>query len=112
MHDNREHPPAERFNAGQKIVFWGVVLGAVALLASGLTLMFPFYWLGMDGMQDAAHPRRGRSGHDRAHHRPHLHWHDRHEGAFSAMWTGEVDRTWAKEHHGLWYEELTGSRGR
>ena len=36
---------------GQKIVFWGVVLGAVGLLASGLTLMFPFYWLGMDGMQ-------------------------------------------------------------
>ena len=44
-------PGQARFNAGQKIVFWGVVLGAVALLASGLTLMFPFYWLGMDGMQ-------------------------------------------------------------
>jgi cytochrome b subunit of formate dehydrogenase len=33
------------------------------------------------------------------------------KGAFGAMWTGEVDRTWAKEHHGLWYEELTGEPG-
>lgn len=39
--------------AGQKIVFWGVTLGGLLLLASGLTLMFPFYWFGYDGMQTA-----------------------------------------------------------
>lgn len=27
------------------------------------------------------------------------------EGAFEAMWTGEVDYNWAKEHHDLWLEE-------
>jgi formate dehydrogenase subunit gamma len=27
------------------------------------------------------------------------------QGAFDAMNTGEVDRNWAKEHHGLWVEE-------
>jgi hypothetical protein len=27
------------------------------------------------------------------------------EGAFEAMWTGEVDFNWAKEHHNLWLEE-------
>ena len=27
------------------------------------------------------------------------------EGAFEAMWTGEVDFNWAKEHHDLWLEE-------
>ena len=31
------------------------------------------------------------------------------EGAFDAMGTGEVDVQWAKEHHGLWYEEATGA---
>jgi formate dehydrogenase subunit gamma len=30
------------------------------------------------------------------------------EGAFEAMGTGEVDAQWAKEHHNLWYEEVTG----
>jgi formate dehydrogenase subunit gamma len=28
------------------------------------------------------------------------------EGAFEAMWTGEVDYNWAKEHHDLWLEDL------
>jgi formate dehydrogenase subunit gamma len=28
------------------------------------------------------------------------------EGAFDAMGTGEVDVQWAKEHHGLWYDEV------
>jgi formate dehydrogenase subunit gamma len=27
------------------------------------------------------------------------------EGAFEAMWTGEVDLNWAKEHHDLWLED-------
>jgi formate dehydrogenase subunit gamma len=27
------------------------------------------------------------------------------EGAFEAMWTGEVDLNWAKEHHRQWLEE-------
>lgn len=28
------------------------------------------------------------------------------EGALEGMVTGEVDETWAKEHHDLWYEEV------
>jgi hypothetical protein len=27
------------------------------------------------------------------------------KGAFEAMWTGEVDFNWAKEHHDLWLED-------
>ena len=28
------------------------------------------------------------------------------EGAYDAMGTGEVDETWAKQHHSLWLEEV------
>ena len=28
------------------------------------------------------------------------------EGALEGMVTGEVDETWAKEHHDIWYEEV------
>jgi formate dehydrogenase subunit gamma len=28
------------------------------------------------------------------------------EGAFDAMGSGEVEEQWAREHHGLWLEEL------
>ncbi len=27
-------------------------------------------------------------------------------GAFQAMWSGRVDRNWAREHHSLWYREI------
>jgi formate dehydrogenase subunit gamma len=113
MHDDGRNPPARKFNAGQKIVFWGVTLGGLLLLASGLSLMFPFYWFGYDGMQSAqivhavlalcmialifGHVYIGTIGM---------------EGAFDAMWSGDVDRNWAKEHHSIWYERVTGSRAR
>jgi formate dehydrogenase subunit gamma len=107
LNDDPRKPSAHRFNAGQKLVFWGVLLGGIATLASGVTLMFPFYWFGYDGMQWAqlmhavvalllialiiGHIYIGTVGM---------------EGAVDAMWSGRVDRNWAKEHHDLWYASI------
>jgi formate dehydrogenase subunit gamma len=101
-----KHAPARRFNAGEKLVFWGA-LGAGALVAvSGYLLLFPFYVTDIAGMQVAqvvhsviailfvalilGHIYIGTLGI---------------EGAFEAMWTGEVDLNWAKEHHDLWLQD-------
>jgi formate dehydrogenase subunit gamma len=109
-----DHPPAYRFNAGQKLMYWIVVLGGAAVAISGYILMFPFYGTGIAGMQLAqivhgivavlfiaamlAHIYIGTIGM---------------EGAFEAMGTGEVDLNWAKEHHRLWVDEEMGrSTGR
>ena len=35
------HPPAKKFNAGQKIIFWSVVIGGAALSFTGVMLLFP-----------------------------------------------------------------------
>jgi formate dehydrogenase subunit gamma len=101
-----DHPPAYRFNAGQKIIYWIVVLGGTAVAISGYLLMFPFYGTTIAGMQLAqmihgtvavlfvavmiAHAYIGTIGM---------------EGAFEAMGEGTVDLNWAKEHHSLWLEE-------
>lgn len=101
-----EHPPAPRFNAGQKGIYWIVVLGGGLAAASGYQLMFPFYITGIEGMQLAqivhavvavlfiavmlAHIYIGSIGM---------------EGAFEAMGSGEVDLSWAREHHKLWLDE-------
>jgi formate dehydrogenase subunit gamma len=102
-----EHVPADRFNAGQKMIYWIVVLGGGAVAISGYILMFPFYGgFTIAGMQTAqivhgivgvlfiaamlAHIYIGSIGM---------------EGAFEAMGTGEVDLNWAKEHHSLWVEK-------
>ena len=101
-----KHPPAYRFNAGQKLVYWIVVLGGGAVAASGYILMFPFYGTDIGTMQNAqmvhatvavlfiaamlAHIYIGTIGM---------------EGAFEAMGEGTVDVNWAKEHHSLWLKE-------
>jgi formate dehydrogenase subunit gamma len=108
-----KHPPARRFNAGEKLVFWLALSAGVAVSASGYLLLFPFYATSIIGMQIAnvihsvgailfialilGHIYIGTIGM---------------EGAFEAMWTGEVDFNWAKEHHNLWLEEeLTKGEG-
>jgi len=107
------HPPARRFNAGQKLIFWSVVLGGLALSISGLVMLFPFgasgvvgVQLDINGMQLAqyvhatvgviliaimiAHIYIGSLGM---------------EGAYDAMGSGEVDLAWARAHHSLWVDE-------
>jgi formate dehydrogenase subunit gamma len=101
------HPPAGKFNAGQKLIFWSVTLGGIALSVTGFFLLFPayagtqadwqFYQL-IHGIVSAilsaiilAHIYIGSVGM---------------EGAFDAMGSGEVDLNWAKEHHSLWVKEM------
>ncbi|HEV7369174.1 formate dehydrogenase subunit gamma [Arenibaculum sp.] len=99
------HPESGRFNAGQKGIFWAVVLGGIAMTVTGIMLMTPFYVTGVSGMQIAhvvhailaalmiamilGHIYIGTIGM---------------EGAFDAMGKGEVDENWAIEHHRGWYE--------
>jgi formate dehydrogenase subunit gamma len=101
-----QHVSAGRFNAGEKLVFWFAFGAGVAVIVSGLMLLFPFYVTGIFGMQIAqvvhavvavlfvaviiAHIYIGTLGI---------------EGAFDAMATGKVDYNWAKEHHDLWLQE-------
>ncbi len=101
-----DHPPAYRFNAGQKAIFWIQVLGGTAMVMSGYVLIFPFYGTGIAGMELASvvhaivamlyiaamlgHIYIGTLGM---------------EGAFEAMGEGTVDLNWAKEHHSLWLEQ-------
>ena len=106
--------PSHRFNAGEKIVFWGGVflLGAV-VVASGFVLdkIVPGLIYERSTMQMAnmvhgvatvlmmamfmGHIYIGTIGM---------------EGAYSAMRTGYVDETWAKEHHELWHADIQAGK--
>ncbi|MEQ8355180.1 MAG: formate dehydrogenase subunit gamma [Kiloniellaceae bacterium] len=122
------HPPAKKFNAGQKFIFWAVVLGGISISLSGLALLFPFQFAffaktfqvinvfgfglpeNLTMLQEMqlsqlwhsivaliliaiiiGHIYIGSLGM---------------EGAFEAMGSGDVDLNWAKEHHGLWVDEV------
>ena len=106
--------PSHRFNAGEKVVFWLGVLGlGVIVVASGLVLdkLIPGLIYERGTMQIAnmihgvatvlmmamfmGHIYMGTIGM---------------QGAYSAMRTGYVDETWAKEHHELWYNDIKAGK--
>jgi formate dehydrogenase subunit gamma len=125
------HPPAKKFNFGQKCIFWSVVLGGASLSVTGLALMFPFEITPFAGtfavinvfgfglpteLSPLAETQLSQV------------WHGivglimiaiiiAHiyigslgmEGAFDAVSTGQVDENWAREHHSLWAAELDGA---
>jgi formate dehydrogenase subunit gamma len=104
--------PSGRFNAGEKIWFWGGVIGLGAVSsASGLVLDFPNFdqtrslmmlanivhvisalWL---VMWASTHIYLGTVGTT---------------GAYEAMRDGYVDETWAREHAQYWYEDVKAGR--
>lgn len=101
------HPPAGFANAGEKIFFWLLFFGGIALAISGFYLLFPNFGWERSTMQLAhivhagsgliliavalGHMYLGTVGV---------------EGSFEGMVTGEVDETFAKEHHSVWYDEV------
>ena len=40
LFSKKHHPPARKFNAGQKLIFWSVVLFGASISVSGLSLLF------------------------------------------------------------------------
>ena len=105
-----KHIASGRFNAGEKVWFWGgVVVLSLALVASGAILLFPNFDQVRATMQQASivhmiaavlvisaslgHIYLGTIGV---------------EGAYQAMRTGYVDEIWAKSHHEYWYNDVKG----
>ncbi|MGF1694212.1 formate dehydrogenase subunit gamma [Vibrio lamellibrachiae] len=101
------HPSAEFSNAGEKALFWLLIVAGSIAAFSGLVLDFPIFGQTRRDMELSNlvhmlsalilicgfvfHIYIGLFGM---------------EGALEAMVTGEVDETWAKEHHDIWYEEV------
>lgn len=128
MFSKGSHPPARRFNAGQKLLFWLVILGGLSVSLSGIALLFPFEFsmfsktfaffnlFGFDLPANLTPMQEMQLSHV---------WHGvigllliaviiAHiyigtigmEGAFDAMGSGMVDENWAREHHSQWVDEL------
>lgn len=129
------HPPAKKFNAGQKMIFWSVIVFGASISASGLSLLFPFelpmFAKTFAILNQTGLPQAVGFGELPVILAPHEEmqlatlWHSimafvltaiilAHiyigsvgmEGAFDAMGSGEVEEQWAREHHGLWLKEL------
>jgi formate dehydrogenase subunit gamma len=107
-----EHVPSGRFNFGEKTWFWfGVTILGLVVSASGLVLDFPNFGQLRETMQtfnlihviaavflmllSFGHIYMGTIGVD---------------GALDSMKTGNVDETWAREHHENWYNDIKAGK--
>ncbi len=109
-----EETPSGRFNAGEKVLFWGgVFLLGIVVVGSGLVLDKVIPGLAyLRGDMQVAHMIHGVAtvlmmamflGHI---YLGTIGMKD----AYAAMKTGHVDEGWAKEHHALWYEDIQAGR--
>ena len=103
-----KHPSAGHMNGGEKIWYWFIATFGVAVCISGLALHFPNFVQSRETLQLAnvihavcamiwlaiafGHMYIGTLGT---------------EGAIEGMTTGYVSVEWAKQHHSLWYEQVS-----
>ncbi|MDQ7069634.1 MAG: formate dehydrogenase subunit gamma [Rhodobacterales bacterium] len=103
------HVSSHQFNFGEKTWFWMVILVGIVMSATGIALEFPWLFDDLRVLQASTvlhavgaillisvsigHIYIGTIGM---------------EGSLDSMLKGEVDENWAKEHHDLWYEKVTG----
>jgi formate dehydrogenase subunit gamma len=107
--EDDQMPSADRFNPGQKMLFWGFFWSAILLLISGLVLWLPQYipW-NLHVVREIAvfvhavaflftvalfiiHVYMGTA---------------MERGAFGSVIRGDVSRAWANKHHHTWYQQL------
>jgi formate dehydrogenase subunit gamma len=102
-------PPAGRYNAGQKLLFWSFFLGGVVLLASGLVLWFtesiPWAWRWLRYISVVVHAGTALLliGNLMIHVYMGVF---AERGAFGSVIRGDVSLAFAKRYHPGWYQEI------
>ncbi len=106
-----EHmPPAGRYNAGQKALFWSFFYSAIMLLLTGLVLWFPeqipWSWRWLRYFSVLLHPVAALL--TIANFMIHIYMSVFAErGAFGSVVRGDVSLEFAKRYHPGWYDEIT-----
>ena len=106
--------PSHRFNAAEKLLFWGGVFGlGLVVVGSGLVAngLVPGLGVNRGQMQVALMVHGVASLLMLAMFLGHIYIGSiGMKGAYSAMRTGYVDEGWAKEHHELWYDDIKAGK--
>lgn len=109
--EDQDMPPAGRYNAGQKSLFWGFVVCMVLLLLSGIVLWYPQYypWHSLLAMRIAILIHASSALLTIGLFLIHVYMGVFAErGAMDSMVHGDVSMHFVKRYHPRWYEEITG----
>lgn len=102
-------PPAGKFNAGQKVLFWVLLVSMLVLLLTGLAIwrpwLAPLFPIGALRLSVLLHAVGSAVliimviGH--------IYMGIWTKGSIRGMTRGQVPESWAKQHHPAWYREMT-----
>jgi formate dehydrogenase subunit gamma len=112
--EDDQMPPAGRYNAGQKLLFWGFFVFGMLLLLSGVILWFPEYipWSLRFLRYTAVIVHVGSALITIGLFMLHVYMGVFAErGAFGSVIRGDVSAEFARRYHPGWYKEVTGSSG-
>ena len=108
-------PPAGRYNAGQKLLFWSFFIGGIVLLATGLVLWFtesiPWEWRWVRYISVVLHAGTAllMIGNLMIHVYMGVF---AERGAFGSVIRGDVSLAFAKRYHPGWYQEIVRKSAR
>jgi len=104
-------PPAGRYNAGQKLLFWGFFWSTLLLLVSGIIMWSPQYfaWHSLIALRIAVLVHAAAALFTIGLFMIHLYMGIFAErGAFGSVIRGDVSIAFAKRYHPTWYKEIVG----
>ena len=106
--DEEGLPPVGKYNAGQKILFWVLVISMLMLLVSGVVIwreyFSGFFAIGIIRLASLLHAFFAFVL--IASITVHIYAAIWVKGSMGAMLYGKVSRAWARKHHKLWYDEM------
>ncbi len=106
--DDHNMPEQGKYNGGQKLLFWGLVLFMLVLLVSGVLMWYAWLTLPVDVVRLASVLHSVAAFAIIGLIILHVYAAIWTRGTIRAMMYGTVTRAWAKQHHRGWYRKVTG----
>ena len=106
--DDHNMPEQGKYNGGQKVLFWALVVCMVLMTASGVIIWRAWFAFDVTLVRVAVVVHSAAAALMIGLIMVHVYAAIWVRGTLRAMWYGTVTRAWAKQHHRGWYRRVTG----
>lgn len=106
--DDHNMPEQDKYNGGQKLLFWALTACVLLLAVSGILIWRAYFDFGIGLVRFGAVVHAAAAAFMIGLIMVHVYAAIWTKGTIRAMWYGTVTRAWAKQHHRGWYRQMTG----
>ena len=106
--EDQNMPEQGKYNGGQKLLFWALVICMMLLFVSGISLWRAYFSFPVGLIRFGAVIHAATAAVMIGLIMVHVYAAIWVKGTIRAMWYGTVTRAWARQHHRAWYRQVTG----